>query len=53
MSYLADIVSALTSSKAELKAKFSGADFDKPRVRIKDITSNGVIHIDFSNKMSL
>ena len=53
LSYLKDIVSALTSEKLEFKAKFSGADFDKPRARIKEITRNGVIHIDFNNKMKI
>ena len=53
LSYLKDIVNALTSEKEDLKAKFNGSDFDPPKVKIREVTQHGVIHFDFSNKMQL
>ena len=37
--------------KASLKEKFDGLIFEKPKVNIKSVTQQGVIHIDFTNKM--
>jgi len=37
--------------KASLKEKFDGLIFEKPKVKIKTVTQQGEIHIDFTNKM--
>ena len=39
--------------KANLKAKYAGTDTDKPKYRIKQVSNQGLIHIDFTNKMKL
>lgn len=46
-----EIIAAMRFEKATLKEKFDGLIFEQPKVKIKTVTQQGVIHIDFTNKM--
>ena len=46
-----EIIAAMRFEKATLKEKFDGLIFEQPKVKIKTVTQQGVIHLDFTNKM--